>query len=47
MVAAGAEDLTMRWSQRPPHRVHRLSMTSYFPVHLTRALVRRRSACSR
>ena len=40
-------DLTMRWSERRTAVRSTFEMTSTLPLRATRALVRRRSSCSR
>src|ERR1051326_4333864 len=46
-VGLHTQGLTMRWSERRTVVRSLFEMTSTFPLRATRALVRRRSSCSR
>ena len=46
-VSSYTKRLTMRWSERRTGVRSTVEMTSTLPLRATRALVRRRSSCSR
>ncbi len=47
MFRGDTKDLTMRWSERRTAVRSTFEMTSTFQLRAARALVRRRSSCSR